>query len=530
MDMNKNRYGKPGQTPSRGAEVANPEGIEMVQRLKTTAARGPIPRNGTIHKTSWPKEVNNNWYEKPVQSPYGGTKMTNPDCTTMKQKSKTTAAEVCVNWADKVEPSRCQETAVAAVGAGTGGTKNVGGQLMDSNKKSTTARTLPTNCGEFVKPMSGLVPPVVAKMAPTDGTGVMHCQWIVRESVRTTEMLMPGNRSLRMDMNKNRYGKPGQTPSRGAEVANPEGIEMVQRLKTTAARGPIPRNGTIHKTSWPKEVNNNWYEKPVQSPYGGTKMTNPDCTTMKQKSKTTAAEVCVNWADKVEPSRCKETAVAAVGTGTGGTKNVGGQLMDSNKKSTTARTLPTNCGEFVKPMSGLVPPVVAKMAPTDGTGVMHCQWIVRESVRTTEMLMPSNYLEIPELRLPRVFLHLAEEARNVEVENDLSCCLEEVQPQGAGLPSPVLVTVMVDSQPIQNKRVLRTSGASTEMMTNIKYVGRCKPIDRADQVVSPVTTEQPVLLGLNTDARGNASADTGGPDVNSAKQGEPVDRSGPVGP
>ena len=167
--------------------------------------------------------------------------------------------------------------------------------------------------------------------------------------------------------------------------------------------------------------------------------------------------------------------MAAVRAGTGGTKNVGGRLMDCNKKSTTARTLPTNCGEFVKPMSGLVPPVVTKMAPTDGAGVMHYQWIVRESVRTTEILMPSNYLEIAELRLPRVFLHLAEEARNVEVENDLSCCSEEVQPQGTGLPSPVLVTVMVDSQPIPNKRVLRTTGASTEMMTNIKYVGRCKP-------------------------------------------------------
>ena len=73
------------------------------------------------------------------------------------------------------------------------------------------------------------------------------------------------------------------------------------------------------------------------------------------------------------------------------------------------------------------------------------------------------------------------------------------------------------------KRVLRTNGTSTEMMTNIKYVGRGKPIDRADQVVPPDTTEQPIWLGLNTDARGNTSADTGGPDVNSAKQREPVD-------
>ena len=139
-------------------------------------------------------------------------------------------------------------------------------------------------------------------------------------------------------------------------------------------------------------------------------------------------------------------------------------------------------------------------APTDGTGVIHYQWNVWESVKMTEMLMPSNYLEIPELRLPRVFLHLAEEARNVKVENDLSCCSEEVQHQGTGLPSPALVTVMVDSQPIPKKRVLRTTGAFTEMMTNINYVGRCKTIDR---VVSPDTTEQPVLLGLNTDEREN---------------------------
>ena len=31
----------------------------------------------------------------------------------------------------------------------------------------------------------------------------------------------------------------------------------------------------------------------------------------------------------------------------------------------------------------------------------------------TEMLMPRNYLEIPEPRIPGVFLELAEEARNV---------------------------------------------------------------------------------------------------------------------
>ena len=74
------------------AEVAKTECFEVVQRSMMTAAKGPIPRNGTIHKTSRPKEVDNNRYEKPVQSPYWGADMTIHDRVTLEQKSGTTAA------------------------------------------------------------------------------------------------------------------------------------------------------------------------------------------------------------------------------------------------------------------------------------------------------------------------------------------------------------------------------------------------------------------------------------------------------
>ena len=130
---------------------------------------------------------------------------------------------------------------------------------------------------------------------------------------------MMNNRNLPLDMNINWYEKPVQTPSRGAEVANPEYVTIEQRLKTTATRCPIPQNGTTNNRSWPKDVNENQYEKPVQTPYWGAEVTNPDCITIEQRMKMTAAEVCWNLADKVEPSRCQETAVAAVGDGTGGT-------------------------------------------------------------------------------------------------------------------------------------------------------------------------------------------------------------------
>ena len=235
LDMINNWYGKPVQTPPRGAEVAKPKCVEVVQRSVMTADSGPIPRKGTTHTMSWPKEVDINLYEKPVQSQYWGANMTihdrvtieeknkttaargqippngvtidrswskniisnrnekpvrtpslraevrKTDCVVVKQKMRTIEAEGRVNWADKVEPGRSQETAVTAVGAGTGGTNNIGGRCMDCNrKKKMTARTLQTKCDDLRKPISDVGPPIVTKMAPTDETGVMHYQWIAQ--------------------------------------------------------------------------------------------------------------------------------------------------------------------------------------------------------------------------------------------------------------------------------------------------------------------------------------------------------------
>ena len=282
----------------------------------------------------------------------------------------------------------------------------------------------------------------------------------------------------------------------------------------TAAKCQIPPNGVAIDRLWPKGINSNRNGKPIRTPSLRAEVGTTDCVNVEQRLKTIKAEGCLNRADKVEPSRGQETTVAAMGVGTGGTNNRGSRGTDCSNKIMTAGTVQTKCGNLRKPISDMVPPLVTKMAPTDDTGMMHYQWIVRESVRTTSMLMPSNYLEIPEVRLPRIFLHLAEEARNVEVKDELSCCSEEAQHQRTVLPSPILVTVMVDRQPIPIKNVLANTDTSAEMLTNVKYVGQCKPIDRVDQVASPDTTEQPIWLGLNTEVRRNASVDTGGLTLN----------------
>ena len=56
----------------------------------------------------------------------------------------------------------------------------------------------------------------------------------------------------------------------------------------------------------------------------------------------------------------------------------------------------------------------------------------------TEILMTRNYLEIPEPRIPGVFLELAEEARNIILVDNRSCDTKDVQPQQTGLARPVL--------------------------------------------------------------------------------------------
>ena len=77
------------------------------------------------------------------------------------------------------------------------------------------------------------------------------------------------------------------------------------------------------------------------------------------------------------------------------------------------------------------------------------------------MQMPMDFLEIPEPTLPRGFLELAEEARNVKIESGQFCYTEEVQSQGTGLTRPVFVTVTEDSSPVLEKGAIRAAGVSS---------------------------------------------------------------------
>ena len=167
------------------------------------------------------------------------------------------------------------------------------------------------------------------------------------------------------------------------------------------------------------------------------------------------------------------------------------------------------------------------MAHTDGTRVMQYQSDDQNSMRTTIMQMPMDYLEIPEPALLRGFLELAEEARNVSVKSGQSCYTEEVQSQGAGLTRPVLVTVMEYSSPVLKEGAMIAPGISTKMIPTNLFAGRRDPVDQLGLVGPQNKTEQSVLPGLHTKEVGTYPVGPVVPDV-TVDQVQPV-AEGPVG-
>ena len=88
---------------------------------------------------------------------------------------------------------------------------------------------------------------------------------------------MVNNRNLPINMNINQYEKPIQSPYWGAEVTNPDCSTIKQRMMTTAARCPTPQNEVTSYRSWPEDINTVRYEKPVHTTSRGDEVTKPDC-------------------------------------------------------------------------------------------------------------------------------------------------------------------------------------------------------------------------------------------------------------
>ena len=289
---------------------------------------------------------------------------------------------------------------------------------------------------------------------------------------RTTE------RKSSWEIVKGRYGKPVLTPNWGMDVTESEPTDVVKPQILTAVQGQTLQKGTILKASRPKNMNrdrsdelvqhrvqgdkrtfpnqvigkersemttaeyempiygvetdgpwrtvtyNNRNGKPTQMRILKTAVTESDCDDFKRRLQTVEADRRVDRNEEDKPDSGQAVAVPPGGVSKRYTDNRGGRCTDCTKRTMMSGIVQTTGGDFSNSLSGLLPAVVNKLEHKEDTGAMHYQWIVRESIMITEMNMPSNYLEIPELKIPKLFLHLAEEARDVEVNNDISGCTE----------------------------------------------------------------------------------------------------------
>ena len=97
---------------------------------------------------------------------------------------------------------------------------------------------------------------------------------------------------------------------------------------------------------------------------------------------------------------------------------------------------------------------------------------------------------------------MAEEARNVCVENEQCLYIDEVLPQVAGMTKPAVVTIAEYSHPSLNDGATIAPRISTEKLRPVVSAGRCFPVDQMGQAGPCDETEQPVLSGSESEYNG----------------------------
>ena len=175
-------------------------------------------------------------------------------------------------------------------------------------------------------------------------------------------------------------------------------------------------------------------------------MAKPAFIKLTQREMTTAAEVGRKLGDLTEPSRCQETEVEAEGAVTGAILSIPYRCCDCGIRITTGRNSATDGDECREPIPNQMCPLGPNKAPLNGTRKSQYRGNSQASVWGTDIQRPRIYLEVPVLRMPDVFLELAEEARNSELVDDQSTDMKDVQPQRTGQARPVLVTEIMNSR------------------------------------------------------------------------------------
>ena len=275
-------------------------------------------------------------------------------------------------------------------------------------------------------------------------------------------------------------------------------------------KGSIPQDDQI--MNLPLDTDRTRGDKPVRNPLELTGMTGPGPRSLLQREVSTVAKESRAQIVLTEPRRCQVTGIEVEGTVTDTRANIPFRCCDCGLRMATGHNSVTTEDKDKDPGPIRTYPVKTGCAPISGE---------------TVILRPMNLLEVPALRLPGVFLKLAEEARKSEVMDDQQSGMSAVKLHRSGQAGRVMITEITDSFPVLGSGASRVSQTSTEVIPDLNLV---EPVIRLGPVGHLRNTEQPVILRVETNQGTISPPGPVGQHVLMAGHMEMMVRRDPVGP
>ena len=272
-------------------------------------------------------------------------------------------------------------------------------------------------------------------------------------------------------------------------------------------RDSIPQEDQIMKL--PLDTDGTRCDNPIRNPLELTGMTGPGTMSLLQQGVSTVEEVGRAQIVSTEPSRCQATDVEVEGTILDTRASIPFRCCDCGLRMKTGHNSVMTDDVDKEPRPIRTYPVRTECAPMEGE---------------TVSLRPMNFLDVPALRLPGVFLKLAEEARNSEVVDDHPSDVSAVHSQRSGR---VMIPEIIDSSPglgSGDSRVFRTS---TEVIPDLNLV---EPVIRLGPVGRLRDTAQPIALGFKTNQGKISPPGPVGQHVRMAGRLTMIAKPDPVGP
>ena len=275
-------------------------------------------------------------------------------------------------------------------------------------------------------------------------------------------------------------------------------------------KGSIPQDDQI--MNLPLDTDRTRGDNPVRNPLELTGMTGPGPMSLLQREVSTIAKGSRAQIVLTEPRRCQVTGIEVEGTVTDTRANIPYRCCDCGIRMTTGHNSVTTEDKDKEPGPIRTYPVKTEYAPIGGE---------------TVILRPMNLLDVPALRLPGVFLKLAEEARNSEVMDDQQSGMSAVKLHRSGQAGRVIITEIIDSFPVLGSGASRVSQTSTEVIPDLNLV---EPVIRLGPVGHLRNTEQPIMLRVKTNQGTISPPGPVGQHVLMAGHMEMMVQRDPVGP